>query len=649
MSFKKITIISFVILSALGFKCLNTAFSKPSVKRFHTDAEITQFKSVGTRAPIAPGEFFLPSSSCKGCHGYDSAHVSNIDESGADVNLVERWESTMMANSARDPLWRAKVSQEIITNPAHSGELQNKCTSCHAPMGRYTSLYHGNQYYGVNQIDGDSLGIDGVACGACHKIGPGTGFTFSGDIPFDTNHVEYGPFTAPSVGPMQLYEGFTPTYSAHMDNGKLCSSCHTLVTQTADLSGNLTGGHFVEQATFHEFENSNFPGNNIKCQTCHMPQIQDAITIANGFLGLTPRTPFNQHVFVGGNSFMLNILKNNRDSLGIIVPTDKFDSTIAATLTLLRTKSINLQTTVENLTSDTAFFKVRIENKAGHKFPSGYPSRRAVVQFVVLNATNDTVFQSGIYNANYRVLGETPAYEPHHNIIAQSGVSQIYEEVMGDVNGNFTSVLERGAVLLKDNRIPPAGFTTTAPMYDTTLVSNDALADDDFNKVAAVEGSGVDYVHFHVPLLGFSGILHVKTKVYYQSVPPKWVDEMFQLNSAPINRFRTMYQNADQTPILIAADSLNNINLPVVINSLTDGVVKVFPTISMDGHVFVSSEYGTLINSIEVVDARGRQVSRLINSGYQSEFRIDLPFASGIYYIRIFTLNKVFYKKVVKS
>ena len=110
-----------------------------------------------------------------------------------------------------------------------------------------------------------------------------------------------------------------------------------------------------------------------------------------------------------------------------------------------------------------------------------------------------------------------------------------------------------------------------------------------------------------------------------------------------------MYQNADQTPILIAADSLNNINLPVVINSLTDGVVKVFPTISMDGHVFVSSEYGTLINSIEVVDARGRQVSRLINSGYQSEFRIDLPFASGIYYIRIFTLNKVFYKKVVKS
>ena len=38
----------------------------------------------------------------------------------------------MMANSARDPFWRAKVSHEILVNPAHSVGLQDKCTSCHA-------------------------------------------------------------------------------------------------------------------------------------------------------------------------------------------------------------------------------------------------------------------------------------------------------------------------------------------------------------------------------------------------------------------------------------------------------------------------------------------------------------------------------------
>ncbi len=650
MRFKKITIICIVVLSAIAFNYLNNAFSKPSVKKFHTEAEIKQFRDVGTRAPIAAGEYFLPSSSCRGCHGYDLAHISNIDESGADVNLVDRWESSMMANSARDPFWRAKVSHEIITNPGHAGELQNKCIDCHAPMGRYTSLFHGNQYYGVNQIDGDSLGIDGVACAACHTISPTVGYTFSGQIPYDTSvHFEYGPFTSPSVGPMQLYEGFTPVYSPHMDNAKVCSACHTLITQSVDLSGNFTGGIFVEQATYHEFQNSNFPANNIKCQTCHMPQVQDAITIANGFLGLTPRSPFNQHTFAGANSFMLAMLKNNRDTLGITVAPDKFDSTIAATMVLLKTKSIALQTTLENVSADSAFFKVKLENKAGHKFPSGYPSRRAVVQFVVLDANNDTVFQSGIYNSSFRVVGETPAYEPHHNMINQSGVSQIYEEVMGDVNGNFTSVLERANILLKDNRIPPTGFTTTAPMYDTTKISNDAIADADFNKVATIEGSGIDYVHFHVPLAGAVGPLQVKAKVYYQSVPPKWVEEMFLINSAPINRFKTMFQNADQTPVLIAADSMNNVNFPVGINTFYNNDVKVFPTLSMDGYVYVSSEYGTLINAIEVVDAGGKLLNKIINSGYQSEFKIDLPFARGVYYIRVFTNSKVFYKKVVKS
>jgi hypothetical protein len=647
---KKITIISALIIVAVGFNFLNSALSRPTVKKFHTEEEIAVYTGHARRAPIAAGEYFLPSSSCRGCHGYDSAHVSNIAESGADVNLVDRWESSMMANSARDPFWRAKVSQEITINPAHSGVLQNKCTDCHAPMGRYTSMLHGHPYYGLSDLETDSLGIDGVSCGSCHKIGPSTGFTFSGNIPYDTSMVEYGPFTAPSVGPMQLYEGFTPTYSPHMDNGKLCSACHTLITESVDLSGALTGGYFVEQATYHEFVNSSFPGNNIKCQTCHMPQNVDGIIIANGFLGLTPRVPFNQHVFAGANSFMLNVLKNNRDSLGIDVPTDKFDSTIVATMDMLQHKSINFTLSMDSINVDTAYFKVKLENKAGHKFPSGYPSRRAVLQFVAIDALGDTVFRSGLFDANKRVIGEpaAPSFEPHHNVINQTGVSQIYEIVPGDVNGHFTSVLERAANLLKDNRIPPAGFTTTHAVYDTTLISGDALADGDFNKNGLTEGTAIDYVHFHVPLVGVTGHLDIKTKVYYQSVPPKWTDEMFTLNTAPINKFKHMYQDADHTPVLVAKDSMNNVNLVTGINT-NSASARVFPTVSMDGRVYVSSDYGTFITSIEILTAEGKLVSKIINSNYASDFTIDLPAAKGIYFLRIYSNNKIVYKKVVKS
>jgi hypothetical protein len=60
--------------------------------------------------------------------------------------------------------------------------------------------------------------------------------------------------------------------------------------------------------------------------------------------------------------------------------------------------------------------------------------------------------------------------EPHYQIINRPDQAQIYEMVMGDVNGQFTTVLMRGYAPLKDNRLPPIGFPprtapTTPPAY----------------------------------------------------------------------------------------------------------------------------------------------------------------------------------------
>lgn len=647
---KKITILFILLAFAATFNFFSSSFSEASTHTFHTPEEIEVLKDSMLREPIAAGEFFLPSHSCRGCHGFDSAGLANINEGGEDVNLVDRWESSMMALSAKDPFWRAKVSHEILVNPTHSNELQNKCTSCHAPMGHYTSLYHGNSFYTLADLANDTLGLDGVSCGGCHMIGPNTGFSFSGSIPYDTNgHVEYGPFTSPFVGPMELYEGITPVYSPHMDNAKVCASCHTLITETADLAGNLTGGEFVEQATYHEYLNSDFPANNISCQTCHMPKLTDPILIANGTSSISPRFPFNQHTFAGANIFMLNLIRNNRDSLYIDVPLSSFDSTILATSNQLRYNSINLDLMLDSTNADSAFFRVKIENKTGHKFPSGYPSRRAVVQFVVEDGNGDTIFRSGTFNDQHRVIGENPSFEPHHALINQSNVPQIYEMAMGDVLSNFTTVLERGAVLLKDNRVPPVGFTSTHAVYDTVTVSADANADADFNKVSSVEGSGIDYVHFHVPVSGAISNLKILSKVYYQSVPPKWVDDMFTFNSTEINRFENMYNSADQTPFLVAEDSILNVLVPTGINQLAKDGLKVWPTLSMDGRVFVSSEFGQLIRTVEVIGNDGKVHGIHGNSGFQQEISFYLPQVPGVYYLKITAGNKIYYKKVVKS
>lgn len=611
----------------------------------HSPAEL-QYFSQQMHTPLVPGEWFLTSLSCRGCHGHDSLALANVDEDGNDQNLVDRWESSMMALSAKDPLWRAKVSQEITVNPAHEGPLQDKCTSCHAPAGRYNFHYRGMGYFRISDLVNDTLGIDGVTCVGCHTIDATVGSTFSGNTPYDTTRQIYGPFMMPFVAPMQLYEGYTPNYSVHMDQSRACSSCHTLITETADLNGNLTGGEFVEQATYHEYLNSSYGANNIKCQTCHMPQLPNPQVIANGYINLQPRFPFNQHMFTGSNYFMLNLIKNNKTALDVQVADNHFDSTIAVTATNLTQNSINMNLLFDSTSSDTSYFRVKLENKVGHKFPSGYPSRRAVVQFIMTDAAGDTIFKSGLFDSDFRVIGESAGFEPHHEMINQSGVPQIYEIVMGDVNYNFTSVLERAAHMLKDNRLPPLGFTTTHNVYDTVQISPDALADADFNKNGITEGTAIDYLHFHVPVQNITGAVNVYTRVFYQSVPPKWLDEMFTLNTAPITAFQGMYNSADKTPFLMASDSLS-LTITGIRQVNLKNQIKIAPTVSSSGEFTIFGN-SSPIQRIDVFDSRGKLVLTGKPQNGQYPNQLTLSGTSGIYYIRVETNEGSAVIKVVK-
>jgi hypothetical protein len=649
MKFTRFSAIAFISVIVFVMS-LFASQQNNATSRYHSKKELASFQM--HTGPIGPGEYFLPSSRCGGCHGKDSLGWANVNEDLVDVNLYDRWSASMMGMSARDPFWRAKVSQEKLVNPAHGLDLEDKCTSCHAPMGHYNAHFNGASHYTIADFDNDSLGIDGVSCAGCHTIGEaGLGTTFSGEILFDTTRKIYGPFVGPMVGPMQLYTGYTPVYSPHISDSKLCASCHTLITNTADLNGNLTGGKYVEQATYHEYKNSIYSQNNTSCQNCHMARISDPIMIANGYLSLTPRTPFNQHSFAGANSFMLKLMKANKNALGLDLPDYKFDTTLIATDRMLKEKSVDLTLHFDSVANDSAYFRVKLVNKAGHKFPSGYPSRRAVLQFVIKDSSNDTIFKSGIFHSDFSVAGEQPAFEPHHNIINQSGVSQIYEIVMGDVNGNYTSVLERGAFSLKDNRLTPTGFSTQHPSYDTVQISADALADPDFNKISGIEGSGTDEVHFHVPVAGINGSINATAKIIYQTLPPKFVQEMFSLSSAPIDDFKNMFNAADKTPVVANADSLMNLQLITYtasqLNQRDD--IRVFPTLTVDGRVSVNA-YGKIeIKQIDVFDANGKYVTGKISSQNGKSETLNLTGDEGIYFIRIKTNKKEFYKKVIKQ
>ncbi len=650
MKVKKLLVLSLLLCFVVGFGAFYTDIIQLTQRKksFHSEKEKALLHELAVN-PIDSGQYFLHSKECRTCHGFDSTYYANVNANGESVNVFDDWESSMMANSAKDPLWRAKVSQEILINPAHALGLQTKCTSCHAPMGHYTAIYHGATSYTIADLVNDSLGLDGVSCAGCHTIGPSVGSTFSGIIPYDTTRNIYGPFTFPFAGPMQLYEGYTPMFSQHIKESATCSPCHTLITETVDLAGNFTGQEFVEQATFHEYKNSDFPALGITCQNCHMARLGDPIVIANGIIGLPARSPFNQHSFAGANTFMLNLIKANKNSLGINIPDFRFDTTLIASYDMLQNRSIDLDLMVDSLTADTVYFRVKILNKAGHKFPSGYPARRAVVQFVVLDAQNDTVFKSGIFNNEFKVKGENANFEPHHQIINQSNTSQIYEMSPGDVNNQFTSVLERAAVILKDNRIPPSGFLTSTPIFDTVRISNDALNDADFNQTGIAEGTGTDYIHYHIPVSGLSGNLKVRTKVFYQSVPPKWVGEMFALSTPEIDTFRTMFQNADQTPVLVASDSLVNLQLVTGSKASDRNDWSIGPTPSTDGRVIIKAPLGTIISHLELFASDGRRVLIKRLNPAETLFEVTLPVAKGYYFLKVFTTKGNIFKKLYRS
>jgi hypothetical protein len=631
------------LLGACGLLILLVGWSSFAAPRYgpHSMLDMVRMRSAEDGLVVRYSEFFATAGRCSGCHGNDTMGLAMVDAEGVDVNVVDDWRSTLMANSARDPFFRAKAEHEGLVNPAHKEEIENKCLSCHAPLGMHEQRLLGAEPFTLAMLDTSVMGLEGVSCLACHQQMPDSaGRHFSGELHFGPERHNQGENSARVYGPyaddeinaaiMTFFVGFVPGYGQHMVDGRNCAGCHTLLTGTLDLEGNPTGGKFVEQATWHEWKNSVYPQDlSTSCRGCHMPRINDAVVLASEYAFLPGHSPFGLHHLVGANTHMLRLMKERREQLGIPATDVQFDSTINRTLRMLH-GGASVDVAVMDRTPDTAYVDVTLVNHAGHKFPSGYPSRRAFVRLVALDAQGDTVFQSGVWDGTNEVIGHDPGYEPHHDVIRDPDEVQIYEMVMGDVNGAVTTVLERAATALKDNRLLPLGFSTQHYAYDTTRIVGVPAADDDFGLDAlGLEGSASDVVHYHIPTNGYTGPLHVKAVLYYQAMPPGWNAEMFGLHGAAIDTFRTMYMASDGTPELVAMDTLvdASVGLPD-----TGGAARIlFPNPTTDGRFTL---HAPGIREAAVFDAAGRRVP-IIWQRQGGTWSGRLPDAPGAYHVLV--------------
>lgn len=642
--FTKYPKLSLLSVGTLCVVALSAAYSHndPTPMRYHTDDEMVRMAANITGLPTGDNGYFTGSGKCAGCHGIDPVGTANMTQEGVHVSPTEDWRASMMANSAKDPLWRAKVAHETTVNPAHAQELVNKCTSCHAPTGRYTHLMMGEENYSMEQLDQDSIALDGVNCGACHQQRmDNIGQNFSGELFFHTDTI-WGPYISEELSfpifeaAMTSFVGFTPVGNQKFPKSETCAGCHTLLTNTADLDGNLTGEKFVEQATYHEWLNSSYNSNSPlrqECQGCHMPRLQEPIVIASGYAFLPGRQPFGQHWLVGGNTFMLNILKNNAEDLGVTASEDNFNTVIERTLNQLQNETATIEIEEGEIDGDTARYTVNITNLAGHKLPSGYPARRVYLEFEAIDEDGNVIFHSGKPQPGqpFEVYGNDLPFEPHHDLITDEGQVQIYEMVMGDVNGNPTTVLERAATMLKDNRLVPLGFSTMHSAYDTTKIVGAALLDPNFNHIGGVEGTGTDAVRFHIPVTGVDGNITVRAKLHFQAVPPRWVEEMFAIDHDVINAMEDMYWEQGPAPVEMVSDEVSSI---VVGTKELYNKFSIGPNPAPNGQVTINGGKETIKN-VSVYDIKGKLV--LTRKTNTVRTQIELPDAVGTYLIVVET------------
>ncbi len=517
-------------------------------------------------ADASPGNPSFTTTHFSGSGNCVLCHNGLADSQGNDVSIVRDWSSTMMANSTRDPFWKAKVRSELARNPHLQGVINDTCSKCHAPMANYEAKKDGT--LATQTIFGGILeaghpkhdaAMDGVSCTLCHQIpnSPllGTLKHMSGNYTINTTKTIYGQYSGPgdtpiNPQPMRNNTGYSPTFSAHVSQSTLCASCHNLKTPYVDELGNVLSttpeSEFPEQMPYSEWEHSDYV-NQASCQACHMSRT-DGVKIASRPPSITAkRDNFALHDFIGANKLMLTIFNNNKTKLGVL--SNNFAETIGKTDAMLKSAAT---VTVFNLpyTPYALDFTLKVNSTTGHKLPSSYPSRRAFLHVVVTNALGNVVFESGRLRPDGSIVGvasdEQPGtFEPHYDLITSPSQVQVYEAIMGNNHDEVTYTLLRGARYLKDNRILPAGFDKQTAPSDIRVVGS-ALNDDNF-----VGGS--DHVRYLISGLPY-GNYSVRAELVYQTLAYGFAKDLFSDSVTPeVVDFKAMYDATPEKATVIAA------------------------------------------------------------------------------------------------
>jgi len=523
---------------------------------------IGSLSKVNMNADYATADYhqlFQTSDACMSCHN------GLITSGGEDISFGIDWRTTMMANSARDPYWHASVRREITDHPESRNHIEDECSTCHMPMSHYEAKYNGQKakifaHLPVNEAISriDLLAADGVSCTSCHQITQeklGSYESFVGRFVIDSlkpmgEREIYGPY---AVDPgrsniMHSSSGFLQAQSGHIQSSELCATCHTLITESLGPDGKVIG-ELPEQVPYLEWRHSSFRDHQ-SCQSCHMPTVKGEVPISS-VMG-QPKKKVSRHTFLGGNFFMMKILNRFRGTLGVKALPREMEDGILRTIDHLQNRTARIKIDTMQRVDNKLEVRLSIDNLAGHKLPTAYPSRRTWIHFMVRNKAGNVLFESGSLRQDGSIVGNdndenASMYEKHYSKIDNPKQVQIYESIMAGPHDEVTTGLLTAVRFIKDNRILPNGFNKSNA-DEEIAVQGRAKKDADFI-------GGRDNIIYSIALDTVpAGQLYIDAELWYQPVGFRWAKNLVSYDSDETNRFVSYYDSmSEESAIKLAS------------------------------------------------------------------------------------------------
>ncbi len=528
----------------------------------------------GLPLPTTPEDFVQPgtqpgtllqsiqsSQNCEVCHG-----GYNVDQ-----EPYTRWSASMMAQATRDPVMHAALA---IANQdmANSGEL---CLRCHAPGAWLAGRSTPPDGTGLDETQGD---FDGVTCHVCHRmvdpfyqknVDPNQDQRIlnqlahlptsigNGEYIIDPNDVRRGPF---DLGPnFYLHDWARSPY--HLE-ALLCANCHEVsnpaMTRQPDGSYVVNAyntqdptqdklDEFPIERTYTEWSKSayaqapidtggRFGGNAVTvqtCQDCHMPTTHG--TACQPVLGGAVRDNLPLHDFNGSNSWVLDAVRNIYPDSETGLTSQSVADAHARNLSMMQ-RSADLE-----LFTKSGQLAVRVVNRTGHKLPTGYgEGRRMWINVRFYDGANQIVAEDGAYDAITATLstGDTKVYE------SLLGLDAAMAALTGLPAGeSFHFVLNNTVV--KDNRIPPRGFSNAAFDAMHVLPVGASYAEQQY----------WDDTLFAVP----PGAVRADVVLYHQTTSREYIEFLRDANTTNTDGTKAYNQwvaTGKSAPVAIASDSI---------------------------------------------------------------------------------------------